>query len=300
MVYGEGGGGLRGVLERRPNRPVVGISVAEKAALWLKLELEINSYGHGAAPAPEYANKLMINALSRLEGRKLDLEFNRVNRRMFRRLGRAEGGIRGFVIRKMNWWILRPLVKKVVQSDPLLEALTTNTITVTKLENPPGPPNKISTTSTAYLDCRLQPSTSPKAFIRRLERLLDEPKIKIEIINSSPEARPSHVNEFYHAMEWAVRQEHPDAAVIPILFPATTDNSHFRSHEVPSYGLMPILITDELIKTVHSIDECLPVASLLEGINIYTQLLHRLEAIGAQKRKGLLNAELRKANLLVE
>ena len=300
VVFGEGGAGVKNVLTSNPNRPVVGISVAEKAVLWLRLELEINSFGHGAAPAPEYANKLMIHALSRLEGRKFDMEFNRVNKRMFRRMGRAEGGLRGFMIRHMNWWILKPFVKEVVQGNPLLEALTTNTMTVTKLENPPGPPNKISTISTAYLDCRLQPNTSVKAFIRRLERILDEPKIKIKVINNSPETRPSAVNDFYDAFDWAVRVEMPDAAVIPILFPATTDNSYFRYYDIPTYGLVPALLSESLVKSVHSINERLPVLAVEQGINIYTNTLLRIQSEGAQKRNRLLNAALRKVNLLEE
>ncbi|AHM58333.1 peptidase m20 [Flammeovirgaceae bacterium 311] len=300
VAFGEGGAALRGVLLSAPEKPVVGISVAEKAVLWLKLDLQLNSYGHGAAPAPEYANKLMIYALSRLEGRKFNMEFNRVNRRMFRRLGRAEGGLRGFLIGHINWWILSPFVKNVVQRDPLLESLTTNTITVTKLENPPGPHNKISIISTAYLDCRLQPNTTVKAFIRRLERILDEPKIKITVINSSPESKPSPVNDFYDAMAWAVQQEIPDAAVIPILFPATTDNIFFRNNEVPTYGLIPAMMSEDLIKSVHSINERLPVAALEQGINIYTNMILRIQTEGAHKRRRLLNAELRKVNLLEE
>ncbi len=300
VVFGEGGAGLLNVLENDPGRPVVGLSVAEKGVLWLKLDLQLNSYGHGAAPAPEYANKLMINALSRLENRKFILEFNRVNKRMFRRLGRAEGGLRGFLIRKINWWILRPFVKNIVRQDPLLEALTTNTITVTKLENPPGPPNKISATSTAYLDCRLQPNTSVKSFIRRVERILDEPKVKIKVVNATPETRPSPTNDFYGAMEWAVHQEMPEAAVIPILFPATTDNTFFRAYDIPTYGLLPVIVNEELIKSIHSTNECLPVASMEQGIRIYTHMLLRLESVGSQKRKWLLNAELRKINLLEE
>lgn len=300
VTFGEGGAGLKNVLTSTPDKTVVGISVAEKGVLWLRLDLQLNSYGHGAAPAPEYANKLMIYALSRLQGRKFDMEFNRVNRRMFRRLGRAEGGLRGFLISHINWWILGPFVKNVVQRDPLLEALTTNTITVTKLENPPGPPNKISTISTAYLDCRLQPNTSVKSFIRRLERILDEPKIKISVLNSSPEVKPSPVNDFYDAMAWAVEQELENAAVIPILFPATTDNIFFRDHDIPTYGLVPALMSEELIKSVHSLNERLPVAALEQGMNIYTNTILRIQAEGMHKRRRLLNADLRKVYLLEE
>ena len=133
VVFGEGGAGLQNVLQSDPGRKVFGVSVAEKTALWLKLEMEVVGFGHGATPAPSYANKIMINALSRLDNRKLDLEFNRTNKRMFRRLGKAEGGVRGFFIRHINWRILRPFIKNYIKNDPLLESLTTNTVTITKI-----------------------------------------------------------------------------------------------------------------------------------------------------------------------
>lgn len=297
VVFGEGGAGLTGVLTNKPKKPVFGISVAEKTVLWLKLELNLNGFGHGATPAPEYANKLMIHALSRLEGRKLDLEFNRVNKRMFRRMGRAEGGLRGLVIRKLHWAVLRPFIKGTIEGDPMLQALTTNTVTVTKLENPPGPTNQISTTAIAYLDCRLQPNTSPKAFIRKLERILDQPRINIQVVNQTPSAKPSPTNDFYQALEAAIQQEVPQAVVIPILFPATTDNTYFRSYDVPTYGMVPTLMNEELIKTVHSIDERMPVSGLEQGIRIYTDMLIRLEEEGAHKHRRLLNAEYRKVVL---
>ncbi|EMR01372.1 hypothetical protein [Cesiribacter andamanensis] len=91
----------------------------------------------------------------------------------------------------------------------------------------------------------------------------------------------------------------PAATVIPILFPATTDNTYFRHHDVPTYGMMPFLINEELIKTVHSRDECLPVAALEQGIRIYTSMLHRLVEEGARKHRRLLNAEYLKS-ILVE
>ncbi len=290
-AYGEGGSGLTGVLERHPLTPVYGISVAEKTALWLKLELEVPSFGHGATPAPEYANKLLIKALGRLENRKMKLEFNRVNKRMFRRLGRAEGGVRGFVIRHLNWWVFSPLVKNIVSNDPLLESLTTNTITVTKIENPPGPTNQISPTAAAYLDCRLQPTFSSRAFIRKLRRILDEDRIKISVENQSPEVRPSPTNRFYDAFEEAILAEVPEARVIPILFPATTDNSHLRKYDIPSFGLVPALMNEELIRSVHSFNERLPLSELERGIVIYKRLLLILEEEAEGRRNRVPEVE---------
>lgn len=290
VIFGEGGAGMQGVLNSDPSRRVYGISVAEKAALWLKLDLELVSFGHGATPAASYANKVMINSLSQLNNRKMKLEFNRTNKRMFRRLGKAEGGLRGFMIRHMNWWILRPFVKKYIKNDPLLESLTTNTITVTKIFNPPGPPNKIATTSTAYLDCRLQPGENKKAFVRRIEKILDDPRITIKEVNNSVDPKATNPDKFYDAMEEAILQNDPEALVIPMLFPATSDNSLFRSVNIPTYGIIPAVLDKSIIASVHSINEKLPVAALEQGIDIYRNVLINLldERIRAKFKKQSL------------
>lgn len=276
VVFGEGGAGLQNVLHSDPSQKIFGVSVAEKSVLWLRLDMEVVGFGHGATPAPSYANKIMINALSRLNKRKLDLEFNRTNKRMFRQLGRAEGGMRGFFIRNINWRILRPFVKSYIKNDPLLESLTTNTITVTKITNPPGPPNQISATSTAYLDCRLQPGVNRKAFIRRLEQILDDPRIEIKELSREKVGKPTSPDRYYDAMESAILAEEPEAKVIPVLFPATTDNSLFRALNISTYGLIPAVLDLKSIQSVHNIDERLPVQALQQGIRIYTNLLHEL------------------------
>ncbi len=276
VVLGEGGAGLPGILESDSDKVVYGVSVAEKAALWLKLELELVSFGHGATPAPSYANKVMINSLSKLNNRKLDLDFNRTNKRMFRKLGKAEGGIRGFLIRHMNWWIFRPFVVRYISNDPLLESLTTNTVTVTKIYNPPGPPNKISTTSTAFLDCRLQPGVNKKAFIRQIEKLLDDPRITVKEVNNAVESRATNPDKYFDALQEAILQEDPDAVVIPVLFPATTDNSLFRNLNIPTYGLVPAVMDQATIASVHNVNEKLPLLALDQGIRIYRNFLFNL------------------------
>lgn len=290
VVFGEGGAAVTGVLNSDPKRKVYGVSVAEKSSLWLKLDMELISYGHGATPAPSYANKVMINSLSKLNNRKMKLDFNRTNKRMFRALGKAEGGIRGFMIRHLNWWILRPFVKNYVKNDPLLEALTTNTVTVTKIFNPPGPPNKISTTSTAYLDCRLQPGVSKKAFIKKIEKILDDPRISVKEISNAKESKATNPDKYFDAVEQAILEEDPGALVVPMLFPATSDNSFFRGYNIPTYGLIPAVLDQGSIASVHNVDERLPVAGFEKGIRIYTNFLVNLldERVRVKYRKPLL------------
>lgn len=276
VVLGEGGAGLSGVLNSKPDAKVYGVSVAEKNSLWLHLALKQNTFGHGATPTRDYANRLMIGALSRLNNAKVKLRFNRSNRLMFRKIGKAEGGLRGFIIRKFNWGIFTPLVKSIIKDDPLYRALVTNTVTVTNLNNPPGPPNQIADLSVALLDCRLLPGTNRKNFINRLKRILDEPAIEITILDASPEAEPTNPDEAYDALEKAILTYNPEAYVIPILFPATTDNSFFRAKGIPVYGLMPAVLDKEMIESIHSTNEKISFKALKSGIAIYTSFLENM------------------------
>lgn len=276
VVLGEGGSGMKGVLSSKPDADVYGISIAEKVNLWVKLELKQISNGHGATPSLNYANKVMIGALNRLNNSKVKLKFNKSNRLMFRKLGKAEGGIRGLFIRKINWDILTPFVKKYVKSDPLYLSLVTNTITVTNLFNPPGPPNQVADFSVAYLDCRLLPGTNKKAFLRHIKRVLDEPSISISVIGESPDNDPTKPDHSYKALEKAILTENPNAHTIPILFPATTDNSFFRAKNIPVYGIIPAVLDLSTIQSIHSVNEKISFKELESGIKIYSLFLENM------------------------
>jgi acetylornithine deacetylase/succinyl-diaminopimelate desuccinylase-like protein len=276
VILGEGGSGMSGVISSKPEADVYGISIAEKTNLWLKLELNQLTNGHGATPSLNYANKSMISALNRLNNRKVKLKFNRSNRLMFRKVGQLEGGIRGFFIRKINWGILTPFVKNYIKSDPLFLSLLTNTVTVTNLFNPPGPPNKIADQSVAILDCRLLPGTNKKAFIRQIKKLIKEPSITVSIIDESPESEATRPDHFYKALEKAIASYDPTAYSVPILFPATSDNNYFRSKNIPVYGLIPAVLNEESIQSIHSINERISLKELESGIYIYTKFLQNM------------------------
>ncbi len=287
VVLGEGGSGFSGVLSSKPDAAVFGISMAEKSSLWLKLQIKQQSNGHGATPTYDYANRLMISALNNINNMKEKLRFNKSNRLMFRRIGRAEGGLRGFIIRKFNWGIFTPIVKYFIKDDPLYRSLVTNTITVTNLFNPPGPPNQVSDLSIALLDCRLLPGTNRKTFINKLKRVLDEPAIEIDILDSSPDAEATKPDRAYQALEEAILAVYKDAYVIPILFPATTDNSFFRAHGVPVYGLLPGIMDKEMIASIHSVNEKISFEVLQSGMDIYTRFLVNMMDV-KYKPPGLL------------
>ena len=274
VVLGEGGAGLQNIIPSQPSKRVYNVSVAEKTNLWLKLELGFKTFGHGASPPRNYVNKMMLKALSKLSSNEGNIEFNKTNKRMFRHLGELEGGFTGWVIQRFHWPIFRPVVKKYIRREPFLGALVRNTYVLTNLFNPPGPPNQIPNRITAYLDCRLLPGTNRKKFIRQIKYGLFEPRFKISTINECPEAEESSPNSpFYKLFEKAVQQQDKEAAVLPVLFPASSDNNYFRARGLNVYGIFPFMMTDEDLISIHGINEKITGRQIQTGIGITSTFL---------------------------
>ncbi|SFB79148.1 Acetylornithine deacetylase/Succinyl-diaminopimelate desuccinylase [Flexibacter flexilis DSM 6793] len=276
-VYGEGGSGVDNVVPSKPEKHVFGISVAEKNNLWLKLELKFVTFGHGASPPRSYANKAMVKALTKLNNIDTRIDFNKTNKRMFRELGKLEGGFKGFLIKHINWWVMRPVLNKIMENEPVFRSVLSNTSTLTNMYNPPGPPNQISNKATAYLDCRLLPGANRKKFIRDIKYGLIEPRFKISVINESPEAEESSPETpYYEALDKAIQEVFPQAAVMPILFPASSDNNYFREKGVLVYGITPIFMTREQLQTIHNPDERISLQQLRDGKNVYLRFLENI------------------------
>jgi carboxypeptidase PM20D1 len=273
-VYGEGGSGIKGIIPSYPEIPVFGIAVAEKVNLWLRLDLKFSSFGHGAAPPNSYVNKDMMKALHKLgqvEGR---IEFHTTTKRMFRELGKMEGGLTGWVIRHIHWKIFRPVVRKVMEREPVFSAMLQNTAVLTNMFNPPGPPNQISTRATAFLDCRLLPETKIKKFIREIKYGLIEPRFKVSILNQCPEAEESNPDLFeYQCFARAIQETFPGAKTAPILFPASSDNNYFRQFRIPTYGITPVLMSRTDVESIHGTNERIKFTDFWRGVEVFRKFL---------------------------
>jgi|GEM_PF-264229 len=275
LIIGEGGGGFKNFLPSRPDKLVFFISVAEKKSLWLRLSVK-HAGGHGAMASEETANSILIKAISRIEDKKPILSFDKTTRHMFRELGTLNGGFKGFMLRHINSFLTRPLRRHILKHQPMLLSEVINTVQLTSIYNAPSPPNVIPDEANAYFDCRLLPDENTKKFIRKLRLRVLNPKIKIDIIDQSPGTLASPTGEFFDAITSSLAKTYPGASTLPVLFPATTDNSFFRSLGVPSYGILPLQLNISLIETVHGINECIPVKNIMEGINAYRFMLQAL------------------------
>jgi carboxypeptidase PM20D1 len=272
VVYGEGGSGIYGINLKYPNIPVMTISVADKKALWLKLKVKESSSGHGSVPPLVYANKTAMRELDRILSAKPKIILNDYTRAMLHELAEIEGGLEGFVLKNIT--IFKPFIAGKLRKNPLILSAISNTITLTNINNPRGSANQIAQEAIADLDCRLLPGYSTERFLSEIKRKINHKNTTIEIKDQSQEAPASKINEYYLWMEKALKDVYPDCEILPVVFPAETDNNYFRNQGIPTYGINPVCMKKELLETIHNINERISIKNLEDGISVYLHLLN--------------------------
>ena len=273
VVLGEGGAGLKDVIPGNANQKVFFVSVAEKKSLWIKLEAKLRSHGHASMPSNKSANKLILRAINNVEENDSKIRFDQTTKMAFNRLGKLVPGFKGFILGHIYWAIFKPLRYKILSSNELLLPMVQNTFQLTSIQNPPGALNQIPGASAAFFDCRLLPRYNEKPFtIKRLIGVLD-PRIKLTILDESPEAEPTKPDKFFDYLSVAIKFNYKDAEVIPFLFLASSDNSYFRNKKIPTYGLMPLELNADLMQTVHGCNERISLSGIKSGIETYYTFL---------------------------
>lgn len=277
VVYGEGGTGLAGLVQRRPEKVLFGISVAQKRGLWFEFRTTGSGAGHGSVPLSSYPPKDMVEAAGEILDMKHRVQLSPPVREMIRQIGKQEGGLRGFFMRNVG--VFRPLMGGMVRRDPLLNALMTNTITLTNINGIEGAHNQVTSEVWATFDARLLPETDVIEFIGRLENIIGDREVSMQVVSMSPDGGVTEKGKYYHALTGALDEVFEDFFVSSILFPAHNDNIFFRMHGIPAYGLLPAVMSQELVESIHHVDERMPVSQLVKGVQAYATLIRLLNGL---------------------
>jgi acetylornithine deacetylase/succinyl-diaminopimelate desuccinylase-like protein len=243
-ILDEGGFGSRDLFS--PGKLVFGISVAEKKLLWLKLRAE-GVAGHGSQPNDQNPNDRLTRALARLLAEPLPSS--------------------GFSVLTTFTSRVGPLAE-----NKFINAIQHSTIALTTLRSGVGEPPKVNvipSVAEATLDCRVLPGTSKEAWLKEIARRLGDPDITIEVVHEQddPVVTPDDT-PFYRALESAVKRQHPDAVVTPMIIPYTTDANGFRPLGVKAYGFTPAILPAEAVASMHGDAEYMPVDALVPAIRI--------------------------------
>ena len=244
-VLDEGGFGTRDVLQK--GKLVFGISVAEKQPAWLRIRAK-GTAAHGSQPIADNANMALLRAIEKA-------------------MAAPPSGKRHPVIAEML-----ATVGGTLEANKLTNAIQKNTLTLTTLKSGVGDPvkvNVIPSAAEATLDCRLLPGVNAQEFISDMRARINDPRVTVELLTTIDDTpASSFTTPLFETLRKVIKKHHPAAEVTPMMVPYSTDAPKFRKKGLPAYGFTPMILNAELLATMHSDEERIPVDQFHMGVRM--------------------------------
>jgi acetylornithine deacetylase/succinyl-diaminopimelate desuccinylase-like protein len=245
FVLDEGGSGMRGFFQVGD---VFEVAVGEKRSVRFRMIARAEP-GHGSQPWPEAATHRLVRAANAVLAQPPEDRACPPVAEMVRRLGGPSAQAEMAATRATG---------------PLLH----DTISLTMLSGG-YKINIIPEQAEMSFDCRLLPDTDEHAFVSNIEQIVNDPGVRLEVTwPDAPRATAPWDGTLFAALEQACLAHAPQAVVTPSICVGGTDARFFRIRGVPSYGLVPCLLTADELKGFHGVDERLSIDNLGLGLRI--------------------------------
>jgi acetylornithine deacetylase/succinyl-diaminopimelate desuccinylase-like protein len=106
-----------------------------------------------------------------------------------------------------------------------------------------------------------------------INKKINDTLIHVEIVQESPKQFTTGPEYFYNYLIKAIQHSFRGSEVVPILLPASTDNSYFRASGCPVYGLNPMIMSQKQIQSIHNFDEFIDLEDIDKGIDVFENFL---------------------------
>lgn len=239
------------------------VEIAQKAPLWLKIVAE-GPAGHAATPKDDSAPRRLVRALARLERHEFPINVVPEVQAVFSARAQAMPPEKQAAFRDLARSLKDPAFRKDFLKDPMNRAMVMNTLSITMLSGSPKE-NVVPAEAWAIADARLLPGQDPKAVIAELEKVMNEPSVKVTPILSWKAHSSPFDTELVRAIGELARRRDPGAAVTPNVISGFTDCNKLRSRGITCYGFMPLRLTMADAERIHGRDERVSVEVLGQG-----------------------------------
>lgn len=243
----------------------VGVDVGEKTSYWLHVVAH-GRPGHGSRPNPDSAPNRLVRALNKVLGYKTPLRVLPVVDEFLRDMAPYEPPDRAAYYRNVKKAIEDKKFQQDVERDESLNFLLRDTISLTMLGGS-GQTNVIPPEAWANLDVRILPGGDPKAVLETLRRVVNDPDVTIEPLES--EFRVANYSGTDNALFAAIREASakyfPGTPVVPHITSGYTENQRYRPLGIVAYGFNPYTATEEEGNTEHGNDERIRVEEVRRG-----------------------------------
>ncbi len=251
-----------------------GVQADEKVAFNIAV-IARGPSGHASQPTKDNAVVHLAAALAKIGTYSAPVHFTSIVRRYFEGLAPLEDDEMGKWIRSMETSDRGEHAQRVISdASPLWNAMMRDTIAPTMLTAGVAN-NVIPAEARANLNVRLLPGDTIDKVLNDLNKLVNDPLVKLELQPNSGLAAPSSSleSEFYAVITKVVSQEFSGAPALPFQSTWLTDSAQLRLHQVQAYGLVPFPLSQEDLKRMHGDDERIPLGAFDKGVDVLAKIV---------------------------
>ncbi len=214
-------------------------------------------------------------AVAKIGNYSAPVRFTSIVRRYFEGLAAVEDDDIGKWMRSMETPDRGEHAQRVISdASPLWNSMMRDTIAPTVLTAGVAN-NVIPAEARANLNVRLLPGDTIDRVLNDLNKLVNDPQVKLELQPNAGLAAPSSSleSDFYGVISKVVAQEFGGAPALPFQSTWLTDSAQLRLHQVQAYGLVPFPLAQEDLKRMHGDDERIPLASFDKGVGVLAKIV---------------------------
>ncbi len=253
----------------------VAVQASEKVSVNVTVTADGKS-GHASIPLRDNAVTHLCAAVEKIANYNEPVHFTTIVRRYFEGIAPLQDDEISKWIRSLDTADRGEHATRVISdSNPMWNAMLRDTISPTML-NAGVRANVIPSVATATLNIRLLPGNTITALLGELNKIVNDPQVKLEVQPDAGLAAPdsSLESDFYAAIVKASAEEFAGVPVVPFQSTWATDSAQLRLHNVQAYGLVPFPLTEEDIKRMHGDDERIPAAAFAKGVDLMVRLVN--------------------------
>jgi acetylornithine deacetylase/succinyl-diaminopimelate desuccinylase-like protein len=252
----------------------VGLQVAEKVSVNIAVTAK-GKGGHSSRPTKDNAVVHLAAAVEKIGNYTAPVRLTSIVRRYFEGLSGIEDDETAKWMRVIDTPDRGDHAQRVLSDmNPIWNAMMRDTIAPSMLQAGVRP-NVIPSEARAVVNVRLLPEDTIDVLLNDLNKLVNDPAVKLEVMPDAGLAAPnsSMETQFYGVLTKVCAKEFGGVPVLPLLSPGATDSAQLRLHNVQAYGLLPFPLSEEDDSHMHGDDERLPLASFAKGVDLMTRIV---------------------------
>jgi acetylornithine deacetylase/succinyl-diaminopimelate desuccinylase-like protein len=252
----------------------VGLQVEEKVSANISVTAK-GKGGHASTPTKENPVVHLAAAVEKIGNYTAPVHLTSIVRRYFEGLSAIEDDETSKWLKVIDTPDRGEHAQRVISDmNPMWNSMMRDTIAPTMLQAGVRP-NVIPSEARAVLNVRLLPGDTIDVLLNELNKLVNDPSVKLEVMPDAGLAAPnsSMETDFYALLTKVCAKEFGGAPVLPLLSTGATDSAQLRLHNVQAYGLSPFPLTQDDESRVHGDEERMPLASFAKGVDVMTHIV---------------------------